>query len=192
MPAENASLSNPQARPAFATGRCRDTLPSHPRPGTGGPSCGCTPVRPRSAAHPIPSAAASPRPPPASASPLSAVTPPRSGLPNSSILRPPPQRGGPVLNVATSGQILTDDTRTQLSSCPRKRAPRADRHCICGPGLPLPRERRKKRRWEPSVWFIPLVRFHLSPDTSHLSFPLRNTWRVSSRRCKAAFVRLRL
>ena len=91
-----------------------------------------------------------------------------------------------------SGQILTDDTRTQLSSCPRKRAPRADRHCICGPGLPLPRERRKKRRWEPSVWFIPLVRFHLSPDTSHLSFPLRNTWRVSSRRCKAAFVRLRL
>src|SRR5215472_12212139 len=35
-----------------------------------------------------------------------------------------------------SGQILTDDTRTQLSSCPRKRAPRAGRHCVCGPWAP--------------------------------------------------------
>ena len=58
--------------------------------------------------------------------------------------------------LVASGQILTNDTRTQLSSCPRKRAPRASRHCVCGPGPPLPRGRRKKRSWEPCVWFIPL------------------------------------
>jgi hypothetical protein len=38
---------------------------------------------------------------------------------------------------------------------PAKTGTEGSRHCVCGPGPPLPRGRWKKRRWEPSVWFIP-------------------------------------
>src|SRR5215472_18982143 len=74
----NARPPTPPAHSASVADPVRDRLPSRPRPDTGGPSCGCTPARLRSAAHPTPtpSAAASLRPLPASASPLSAVTPP--------------------------------------------------------------------------------------------------------------------
>src|SRR5215471_4402080 len=106
---ENARSPTPPTHSASAAAPVRDKLPSRPRPDTDGPSCGCTPTRPRSVAHPTPtpSAAALPRPPPAFASPLSAVTRPAKQaaliLPLSD---PPPQRGGPVFNVAR-GPVLS-------------------------------------------------------------------------------------
>src|SRR5919108_3430950 len=93
----------PPAHSASAAAPRRDRPPSRPPPDTGEPSYGCTPAPPRSVAHPTPtpSAAASPRPPPASASPLSAVTPPaKQAASNYPLSNPPPQRGGPVPNVA--------------------------------------------------------------------------------------------
>src|SRR6516225_6687344 len=70
--------------------------------------------------------------------------------PNTSAIRL--SRGLRVLNGSSGcaetllvGPLLTDDSCAQLSSCPRKRAPRGGQHCVCGPGPPLSRGRRKKR-----------------------------------------------
>src|SRR6516162_10997097 len=99
MPAE--TLRHPILKP----GQCSwptATAIRYPLPNTGERSYGCTPVLRRSAARPIPtpSAAALPRPLPASASPPSAVNPPaKQAAPNRPSSNPPPQQEGPVLNV---------------------------------------------------------------------------------------------
>jgi hypothetical protein len=72
------------------------------------------------------------------------------------------QRRLPEQNNCISGQILTDGTHAQLSSCPRKRAPRGGQALRMRPWTPAFAGATEKEGWVPYVWFIPLGGFVLS------------------------------
>ena len=80
-----------------------------------------------------------------------------------------------------SGQILTDGTHAQLSSCPRKRAP-SGQALRMRPWTPAFAGATEKEGWVPYVWFIPLVsreRIAKRPRTVAI---LHSRWRPERRK----------
>jgi hypothetical protein len=94
-------------------------------------------------------------------------------------LRPLAHGAGSVLGTSADPRLLALVVRFQQMVPARntvmsaKAGTQGGRHCACAPWAPLPRGRRK-RDWEPSVWFVPLDAGELPSPQEHLPTRGRN------------------